>query len=100
MTWDAAGVFDFIVSTKAGGKWGQRGLQDLYFVGRRVRELWVLDDGTEDVGNLYILLCRPVYLINLHVDHIILHSILFRSQPHMPDTSCLGPVQVQNLPEP
>ena len=47
----------------------------------------MLDDGAEDVGNLYILLCRPVYLINPHVDHIILHSILFRSQPRVPDTS-------------
>ncbi len=54
----------------------------------------MLDNGTEDVGNLYILLCRPVYLINLHVNHIILHSILFCSQLCMPDTACIGLVWV------
>jgi hypothetical protein len=45
VTWDAAGVFDFVVSAEVGGgrrEWGRRGLQ--YFVGGRVGELWMLDD--------------------------------------------------------
>jgi hypothetical protein len=45
MTWDTAGVFNFIVSAEARGRrqeWGWHGLQ--YFVGRHIGELWMLDD--------------------------------------------------------